>query len=227
MKILVVEDDKNIVKTVTILCHIRWPEAQINHSPKGLDAIKELENLNPDIILLDLGLPDIDGVDLIKQIRGFSNTPIIVITARSDENEVFATLEAGADDYLIKPFGRLEIIARIQAIYRRKIDSYSTGPCSYGFLRYYPLKNVLYSGINEIHLTRLEGFTIQELICKAGNIVSLERLAEIIWGEVIEGSDEAIRLIIYRLRKKIKTSLHRSDVILTKTGMGYYLDNNI
>ncbi|AQU06470.1 hypothetical protein B1778_07095 [Dehalococcoides mccartyi] len=223
MKILVIEDDKDIVKTIEILCHVRWPEAQIAHASKGLDGIKEVENIAPDVILLDLGLPDIDGISVIKQIRGFSNIPIIIITVRSDENDIFTALEAGADDYLVKPFGRLEIIARIQAVYRRKMDSYFSGPCSYGELKYYPQNNVLYFGDKEIYLTRLEGITIRELICKAGGIVSLERLSEIIWGESVESSDESIRLIIHRLRKKIKAGFSKPNVILTKIGVGYYL----
>lgn len=225
MKILIIEDDKDIVKTITILCHVRWPEAQITHSAKGLNAAKEVEEFSPDVILLDLGLPDIDGIEVIKQIRAFSNIPIIIITVRSDENDIFTALEAGADDYVVKPFGRLEIIARIQAVYRRKMDSYFSSPCSYGGLKYSPLHNILHLGYEKIYLTRLEGIAIRELINKAGSVVSLERLAETIWGEAIESSDEAIRLIIHRLRKKMKTDLNKSDIILTKTGIGYYLDN--
>ncbi|MEN8494303.1 response regulator transcription factor [Dehalococcoides sp. THU3] len=225
MKILVIEDDKDIVKTVEILCHVRWPEAQITHASKGLDGIKEVENITPDVILLDLGLPDIDGINVIKQIRSFSNIPIIIITVRSDENDIFTALEAGADDYLVKPFGRLEIIARIQAVYRRKMDAYFTSPCSYGDLKYSPSTNILYCEGKDIYLTRLEGIAVRELICKAGDIVSLERMAEVIWGEAIESSDESIRLIIHRLRKKIKNGFSKSNMIMTKIGVGYYLSD--
>jgi DNA-binding response OmpR family regulator len=120
MKILVIEDDQQIVEAITLAFQIRWPEAKLVSTQQGEKGIELVESEKPDIVILDLGLPDINGYDVLKQIRMFSDIPILILTARTEESDIVKGLEWGADDYMIKPFHQLELLSRIKALTRRR-----------------------------------------------------------------------------------------------------------
>ena len=123
MKVLIVEDDKEIVDAITLAFQIRWPEAKVVSTRLGRKGVELVESENPDIVILDLGLPDISGFEVLNQTRLFSHVPIIILTVRADEADVVKGLEWGADDYILKPFRQLELLARVKALIRRQTPS--------------------------------------------------------------------------------------------------------
>jgi len=122
MKILIIEDDPQIVEAITLAFQIRWPEAKLISTLQGEKGIELAKNEKPDIVILDLGLPDINGYDVLKQIRMFTNNPILILTARTEESDIVKGLEWGADDYMTKPFHQLELLSRLKALTRRRAD---------------------------------------------------------------------------------------------------------
>jgi len=120
MKLLVVEDDEELIEAISLAFQIRWPEAQIISTRSGKKGVEQVESESPDIVILDLGLPDINGFDVLRKIRLFSQVPIIIVSVRAEEADIIKGLEWGADDYIIKPFRQLELLARIKAQVRRQ-----------------------------------------------------------------------------------------------------------
>ncbi len=223
MKIVIIEDDKEIVETINIFAKIRWPDADVLSASKGKDGIDIVDTEAPDIVIIDLGLPDIDGFKVLKEIRLFSNVPIIILTARSDEKDIVKGLELGADEYVVKPFSEAAFISRIQALLRRQHLASGQEPVTYGAIRFGPYMKKLNYKSKEIILTRTESIILYELIKSAGGIVSNTRLAETIWGDESMGTDEAIRVYIRRLREKLETDPGNPRLICTKVGLGYYI----
>ena len=119
MKILIVEDDKDIADVVATCARVQWPDSECIHLARGGSVLATLADETPDLMVLDLGLPDINGLELLQQVRGFSNVPVVILTARTDEAERVKGLMGGADDYVTKPFSHLELMARMHAILRR------------------------------------------------------------------------------------------------------------
>lgn len=119
MKVLVVEDSPDIVDMISLCFELRWPEAKVVSTAEGNKGINMVRTENPDLVILDLGLPDIDGFEVLKNVRTFSNVPVIIVTVRGDEVDKVRGLELGADDYITKPFSHIELLARIQAVLRR------------------------------------------------------------------------------------------------------------
>src|ERR1035437_10589731 len=138
MKILIIEDDQQIVEAITLAFQIRWPEAKLVSTPQGEKGIELVENEKPEIVILDLGLPDINGFEVLKQIRLFSDIPILILTARTEESDIVKGLEWGADDYMIKPFRQLELLSRIKALTRRTGPVAEDRPLTSGQLRFIP-----------------------------------------------------------------------------------------
>src|SRR5512136_888465 len=120
MKVLIIEDDKEIVDAITLAFQIRWPEAKVVSTRLGRKGVELVESEAPDIVILDRGLPDIGGFEVLNQTRLFSRVPIIILTVRSEESDVVKGLEWGADDYIVKPFRQLELLARVKALIRRQ-----------------------------------------------------------------------------------------------------------
>ena len=119
MKVLIVEDDHEIVEIISLAFEIRWPEAELVSTHLGEQGISMVDAEEPDVIILDLGLPDISGFDVLKEVRTFSTVPILILTVRGEEADIVKGLEWGADDYMVKPFRQLELMSRAQAVMRR------------------------------------------------------------------------------------------------------------
>ncbi|AGG06958.1 DNA-binding response regulator [Dehalococcoides mccartyi] len=221
MKILIIEDDKEIAECIQLAFRVGWPFAQIITTNSGQKGLQHVEEDSPDAILLDLGLPDIDGIDVLKQIRSFSNIPIVIMTVRTAESNIVRGLEAGADEYICKPFGQMELLARLKATLRRNGPVQGNSTVMYGPLNFsYSYRTVQYNG-REIYLTTTEGLILKKLAENAGNIVSYETLSETIWGESYTGAVDSLRVYVLRLRRKLEVDPSHPTLIISHANLGY------
>ena len=222
MKVLVIEDDKEIVDAISLAFQIRWPEAKVVSTRLGQKGVELVETEQPDIVILDLGLPDINGFEVLRQIRRFSSVPTIILTVRSDEADVVKGLEWGADDYITKPFRQLELLARVKSLIRRRTPA-EEELLVYGPLRLDPVTGQLTMGDKEIALTVTENHIMAYLMKNAGHVVTHSSLAEAVWGDDYPGATDSLKVHIRRLREKVEKDPGKPRYILTKTGVGYFL----
>jgi two-component system response regulator VicR len=222
MKVLLIEDDREIIDAISLAFQIRWPEAELVSTRLGQKGVDLVESEAPDIVILDLGLPDISGFEVLQQFRRFSNVPTIILTVRSDEVDIVKGLEWGADDYIVKPFRQLEFLARVKALIRRQNypeqETITSGP-----LRLETATGQLHSDGKEIALTTTEGLILTHLMRNAGHVVTHSSLAEAVWGEDYPGSVDSLKVHIRRLREKIEPDPSNPRFILTRSGIGYLL----
>jgi len=223
MKVLIIEDDREIVEIITLAFEIRWPGVTLVNTHLGNKGVELVESEKPDVIILDLGLPDTNGFDVLKEVRTFSDTPIMILTVRGEESDVVKGLEWGADDYMVKPFRQLELLSRIKALTRRSTNLTRETSLTYGALSYNPTVRQLFRGNEEILLTRTEGTILAQLMKNAGQVVTHSGLAEAVWGDDYPDAVDSLRVYIRRLREKIEANPDDPRIILTKTGLGYML----
>jgi two-component system KDP operon response regulator KdpE len=223
MKVLIIEDDREIVEIISLAFEIRWPGVTLVNTHLGKRGIELVEEESPDVIILDLGLPDTNGFDVLKEVRTFSDIPIMILTVRGEEADVVKGLEWGADDYMVKPFRQLELLSRIKALTRRSTNLNRESPVVYGDLNYNPSVRQLFRGEEEISLTRTEGTILYHLMRNAGQVVTHASLAESVWGDDYPDAVDSLRVYIRRLREKIEKNPDTPELILTKTGVGYQL----
>ena len=222
--ILVVEDDtavRNLITTTLETQNYRYLTAA-----SGETAILEAVSHNPDIVLLDLGLPDMDGVDIIRKIRGWSSMPIIVISARSEDTAKIAALDAGADDYLTKPFSVEELLARIRVTQRRLIAMQGVIPAQEttfenGALKIDYAAGCAYLSGEELHLTPIEYKLLCLLSKNAGKVLTHTYITQEIWGSAWENDVASLRVFMATLRKKIEKDPDSPQYIQTHIGVGY------
>lgn len=220
--ILVVEDDKAVrtLITTTLKAHdYRFIEA-VN----GETAILAATSHNPDIILLDLGLPDMDGVEIISRVRMWSNVPIIVISARSEDSDKIGALDAGADDYLTKPFSVDELLARLRATQRRlAIMNADTTSSEFvnGGLRIDYAAGCAYLNGEELHLTPMEYKILCLLAQNVGKVLTHTFITQKIWGSAWENNVASLRVFMATLRKKLECAPDSPQYIQTHVGVGY------
>ena len=222
--ILVVEDDapvRNLITTTLKTNNYKYLVAT-----NGESAITEASCHNPDIILLDLGLPDLDGVEVIKRIRTWSNTPIIVISARSEDSDKIEALDSGADDYLTKPFSVEELLARLRVTQRRlaamQTDAKSNQSVFInGRLRIDYAADCTYLGEQELHLTPSEYKILCLLAQNIGKVLTHTYITQKIWGKSLETDIASLRVFVATLRKKIESASDSPQYIQTHIGVGY------
>ena len=222
--ILVVEDDfsvRNLI-TTTLKAH----EYRHLTAPNGATAILEASSHNPDIVLLDLGLPDMDGVEVIQKIRTWSNMPIIVISARSEDTDKIDALDAGADDYLTKPFSVEELLARLRVTQRRLLMMQSESPAEAavfqnGQLRVDYAAGCAYLNDTELHLTPIEYKLLCLLSKNVGKVLTHTFITQSIWGSSWDNDIASLRVFMATLRKKIEKEPNAPQYIQTHIGVGY------
>ena len=221
--ILVVEDDapvRNLIGT-TLKTH----GYDYMTATSGESAVMQASSHNPDVILLDLGLPDIDGVDVIKKVRTWSEVPIIVISARTEDKDKIDALDAGADDYLTKPFSVEELLARIRVTERRlsAMQSSNKGESVFinGELKIDYAAGCAYLGGEELHLTPIEYKLLCLLSKNVGKVLTHTFLTQKIWGAAWESNVASLRVFMATLRKKIEPSADSPQYIQTHVGIGY------
>ncbi len=219
--ILVVEDDAPVrnLMTVTLKSH----DYRYIIAPNGTSALMEASTHNPDIVLLDLGLPDMDGVEIIKRIRSWSNMPIIVISARSEDSDKIEALDAGADDYITKPFSVEELLARLRVTVRR-ISFMESGTRSHifnnGRLTVDYAAGCAYIDGEELHLTPIEYKLLCLLSQNVGKVLTHTYITGKIWGSSMESDIASLRVFMATLRKKIEKDTE-AQYIQTHIGIGY------
>lgn len=223
MKFLVIEDDNTIIDSISLIFQLSWPETKLISTPLGQKGIELAETEHPDLVILDLGLPDISGYEVLKQIRLFSAVPVIILTVRSEEVDIVRGLEGGADDYIIKPFRQLELLSRIRCVTRRQERLVQEKPLEIGQLYFNPTTWQLVIGEREISVTRTEGSIFYHLLQNAGRVVTHSDLAEALWGVDYPDAADCLRVHIRRLRVKIEEDPRQPQIILTKPGVGYLL----
>ena len=220
--ILVVEDDapvRNLITTTLKAHDYKFITAQ-----NGNNAIMEASSHNPDIVLLDLGLPDIDGVEVIERIRTWSDMPIIVISARSEDKDKIDALDAGADDYLTKPFSVEELLARLRVTQRRLAANRNECASSVfinGALRIDYAAGCAYLGDEELHLTPIEYKILCLLATNIGKVLTHTFITQKIWGAAWENNVASLRVFMATLRKKIEVAPDSPQYIQTHIGVGY------
>ncbi len=223
MKVLIIEDDLEIIGSVSLAFKIRWPQAEFISTHLGEEGIKLVESKCPDVVILDLGLIDISGFEVLKQIRLFSSVPILILSVRMDESDIVRGLEEGADDYMVKPFKQFELLSRIRALTRRKDILVEELPLICGQLHFVPSTRQLFCSEKEIDLTPTEALILHHLMRSAGQVVTYSSLAETVWGENYSNAAASLKVYIRRLRKKLEVDPSQPQLILTKSSLGYLL----
>ena len=219
--VLVVEDDtpvRNLITTTLKTHEYRYLSAQ-----NGASAVMEALSHNPDIVLLDLGLPDMDGVEIIRKIRSWSNMPIIVISARTEDADKIGALDAGADDYLTKPFGVMELLARVRALLRRTQEETPSAVMTLGDVTLDRESHRVTAGGQEIALTHMEFELLAFLMAHAGKAVTREVLLDDVWGIAYSGDTRTIDVHVRTLRQKLGDS---GRLIATIRNVGYRMDEH-
>jgi len=223
--ILVVEDDRPIRNFIT--ASLKAQGFNYIEADKGSEAIALSMSYNPDLIILDLGLPDIDGLEVITKIREWSRTPIIIVSARENERQKIEALDKGADDYLTKPFGIGELLARIRVSLRHKIssetetenmDTFKVKNLTVDFNK----RRVMIND-EQIHLTPIE-YKIMALLCKyPGKVLTHKFIIHEIWGSAMGNETQSLRVFMASLRRKIEKNPAQPEYIYTEVGVGYRL----
>lgn len=222
--ILVVEDDAPIRNLITTT--LKTHDYHYLTASKGETAIIEASSHNPDIILLDLGLPDLDGIEVIRQIRTWTNTPIIVISARSEDADKIEALDCGADDYLTKPFSVEELLARLRVTQRRlaMMQPESTSGSSVftnGRLKVDYAAGCAYLGEQELHLTPIEYKILCLMAKNVGRVLTHTYITQNIWGNNWDNTVASLRVFMAALRKKLEAEPDSPQYIQTHIGVGY------
>jgi two-component system response regulator VicR len=223
-RVLVVDDEKLIVKGITF--SLKQDDYEVDTAYDGEEAVEKAKAGKYDIILLDLMLPRMSGLEVCQQIRGFSNVPIIMLTAKGEDMDKILGLEYGADDYITKPFNILEVKARIKAILRRTADQKESQEDSSviesGDLRLDKDNRRLSIAGREINLTSKEFELLEFLVSHPGKVYGRAKLLELIWGKDYPGDERTVDVHVRRLREKIEPDPSSPKYVQTKWGVGYY-----
>jgi two-component system, OmpR family, KDP operon response regulator KdpE len=219
-RVLVVEDEAGLRKALGI--NLRARDYEVSLAENGRSALAAASSKPPDAVVLDLGLPDIDGVEVIEGLRGWTDAPIIVLSARTGEPDKVVALDAGADDYVTKPFGMDELLARLRAALRRvaaphdlplvETDNFNVDLAA---------KQVLRPDETPIRLTPTEWHVLEVLVANEGKLVSQRQLLKEVWGPSYERETNYLRVYMAQLRRKLEPDPSRPRYLVTEPGMGY------
>lgn len=222
MKALFIEDEPQTIEALSLIFKLRWPEAQLVFTNRGAEAAPLVEKESPDVVILDLGLPDVDGIEVLKEIRAFSHVPIIIVTARGDSVSQVKGLELGADDYITKPFDPTVLLVRIKnalAHARITLDQ-TSAPLTVGGLTIdFANRQVSFQG-KPLDLTPTEYRLLSHLARNAGRVLGHDNILRTVWGEGYESTD-ILRTCIYQLRQKLTQAGANPEIISVERGAGY------
>ncbi|MCV2487836.1 response regulator transcription factor [Geodermatophilus sp. YIM 151500] len=217
--VLIIEDDVRIRRIVAMA--LRSEGLDVQEAGSGEEGLERLGERRFDVILLDLMLPGVDGFEVCRRIRRTSDTPVIMVTARADSHDVVAGLEAGADDYVTKPFVAKELSARIRALVRRSRGTGLRQRITVGDIEIAPEEGTVTRGGEAVELTRTEFKLLTELALESGRVLSREELLERVWGYDYFGDSRLVDVHVRRLRKKVEADPSNPTVVTTVRGMGY------
>ncbi|MCL6673562.1 MULTISPECIES: response regulator [Streptomyces] len=221
-RVLVVEDDPQLVRALVINLQAR--KYGVDAAPDGATALRLAAARQPDAVLLDLGLPDMDGIDIIKALRGWTRVPVVVLSARQGSDEKVAALDAGADDYVTKPFNMNELLARLRAAVRRTEDIplvpettlVETGDFSIDLFA----KKVVRGG-RDVRLTPTEWHLLEILVTNPGRLITQKQLLQEVWGVTQANKTNYLRVYMAQLRRKLEADPAHPRYLITEPGMGY------
>jgi two-component system KDP operon response regulator KdpE len=221
LRVLIVDDERSIRRFLhaSLMSH-GYILFEANNGQEALNAV--VDN-RPDLIILDLGLPDIDGVEVTSRLREWTQIPIIILSVREQESDKIAALNAGADDYLTKPFGIGELMARMRVVLRRSLQSTSEPLFEVGVLKVDLAKRLVTVAGKEVSLTPTEYDLLRTLILHAGKVLTHRQLIQYVWGNAYETEAHLLRVNMSNLRRKIEPDPTRPRFILTEPGVGYRL----
>jgi two-component system KDP operon response regulator KdpE len=224
-RVLVVDDDAQILRALRINLTARG--YHVLTAADGAGALRVAADSHPDVVVLDLGLPDLDGAEVIAGLRGWSSVPIIVLSARTDSHDKVDALDAGADDYVTKPFGMAELLARLRAAVRRAATAQVEGDpvvAAASFTVDLAAKKVLRNqgdGSAEVHLTPTEWGILEQLVRNPGKLVGQRQLLHEVWGPAYGKETNYLRVYLAQLRRKLEPDPARPRHLITEPGMGY------
>lgn len=223
MKVLIIEDSPEIVEAVSMCFELRWPGVAVVSTAEGSEGVDLVETESPDVVILDLDLPDINGFDVLRQIRSFSHVPIIILTVRGEETDKVKGLELGADDYIVKPFSYLELLSRVKAVLRRSHMPQLRGdekPFVGGRLVIDFATREITLDKKPVKLTPTEYNLLYHLVHNEGRVLSQQVLLEkVVMSEYVDAS--YLKKYIQYLRRKLEDTPSDPKMILTERGIGY------
>lgn len=224
MRVLVVDEEPDVIKLVAMSFRLQQPGCEVVGAPDGPQALEAIEHQRPDVVLLDIGLPEMSGFEVLKEIRLFSDVPVIMLTVRDDELSKVQGLELGADDYVTKPFSHLELLARVRAVLRRAQalplvheQPFASGDIEVDFVR----RELKVRG-EPVPLTGTEYRLLYHLVRNAGQVMTHESLLAHVWGREYTDEISYLKSYINRLRNKLERDPHHPEYILTEYGLGYW-----
>jgi two-component system KDP operon response regulator KdpE len=218
-RVLVVDDEPQIRRALGV--NLRARGYDIDLAATGEEGLALAASRHPDVVLLDLGLPGIDGLDVIRGLRGWTSVPIIVLTVRESERDKVTALDIGADDYVTKPFGMDELLARLRAAVRRRLPAAEEATVSTpDFTVDLAAKRVL-AGEEEVHLTPTEWAILEVLVRHPGRLITQRHLLQQVWGPAYEKETNYLRVYLAQLRRKLEPDPSRPRYLITEPGMGY------
>ncbi|MFD8236457.1 response regulator [Streptomyces sp. NPDC059696] len=225
-RVLVVEDDPQLVRALVL--NLRARHYGVDAAPDGATALRLAAARQPDVVLLDLGLPDMDGVDVIRGLRGWSRVPILVLSARQGSDEKVAALDAGADDYVTKPFSMNELLARLRAAVRRTEDL-PAGPAATlveteDFTLDLAAKRAVRDG-KDVRLTPTEWHLLEILVTSPGRLITQKHLLNEVWGITQSSKTNYLRVYMAQLRRKLEKDPSHPRYLITEPGMGYRFES--
>jgi two-component system KDP operon response regulator KdpE len=218
-RILVVDDEPQIVRTLGI--NLRARGYEVATASDGTEALQAAAAKVPDLVILDLGLPDLDGVDVITGLRGWSSVPILVLSGRADSVDKVDAFDAGADDYVTKPFGMDELLARLRAMLRRSTPTDDQPKVEFGDVCVDLTATRVTLRGEEVRLTPTEWRLLELLVRHPGRLISHRQILDQVWGPGYENAQGNLRLYIAQLRRKLETEPSRPQHLRTEPGMGY------
>ncbi|MGB9592272.1 MAG: response regulator transcription factor, partial [Candidatus Kryptoniota bacterium] len=226
-KILVIDDEADVARSVQLTIQLQEPSWQVLTANNGERGLILVDTESPDLVLLDLAMPDMSGFQVLEQIRQFSDIPVIILTVQNDELDKVRGLELGADDYIVKPFGHLELIARIHSTLRR-VEGFMgqpEKPYLNGDLKIDFNSHQVYKGEKKISLTSTEFHLLEILARNAGKLISNESLLGRVWGQYALDNPDYLKVYMHRLRQKIEDDPSHPIYIHTERGEGYWLES--
>jgi DNA-binding response OmpR family regulator len=223
MKVLCIDDAPDILEVLNLSLKMRWPDVEVFKSEDGPTALALFERENPDLLIVDLGLPGMDGYEVIRRVRLYSDVPIVILSVRDEEQDIVKGLELGADDYITKPFGHLQLLARIQAVLRRASSTPSSTEetIEIGELRINPNTREVYVGDRGISLTPTEYSILYHLARNVGRVLTHQALLSKVWGGDAVDDRHLLTVHMNHLRSKMGDTGQEPGLILTERGIGY------
>ena len=219
-RVLVVDDEPQLLRALRI--NLRARDYEVDVAPTGREALRLASVHPPDLVVLDLGLPDLDGVEVIQGLRGWTDVPIIVLSGRTGSGDKVSALDAGADDYMTKPFGTDELVARLRAVSRRSATAEQPTRIRMGDLTIdLSTRTVSATGACDRQLTPTEWDLLELLVRHPGRLMSQADLARRVWGKDHHSIGDSLRVYVARLRRKLEPDPSRPQYLLTEPGMGY------